>query len=102
MLAELPIVETRTTGFRVHAFLARITPPPRWLAAEREVAEVLDVSVRDLVAPSAHGASMERFPNWPEPVRIEFIRIGPHRLWGLTHRILAPVLPRIVAGEWTI
>jgi 8-oxo-dGTP pyrophosphatase MutT (NUDIX family) len=102
ILAELPILETRTTGFRIYPFLARITPPPEWLLAEREVAEVLDVRIEDLVDPSARGSSMERFASWPEPVRIEFIRIGPHRLWGATHRILAPVLPRIAVGEWPI
>jgi hypothetical protein len=45
---------------------------------------------------------MERFPQWPDPVRIAFYRVGPHRLWGLSYRILHPVLPRLLAGEWPL
>ena len=58
--------------------------------------------VSDLLRPGVHGESVERFPNWPEPVTIAFYRIGEHRLWGATYRILAPLLPRIAAGEWPL
>ncbi len=100
VLAELDPITTRSTGFRIHPFLARIERPATWRIAEREVAEVLEPSVAELADPAHHGASMERFPTWPEPVRIEFIRVGAHRLWGATHRILKPLLPRLLAGGW--
>ena len=102
VLAELDVIETRVTGFRVHPFLARVTPPERWRIAEREVAEVLEPRVTELADPANWDSSMERFAQWPEPVRIEFIRIGPHRLWGLTYWILKPLLPRLAGGGWGI
>ena len=56
----------------------------------------------DLLHPDAHGESLEEFPGWPEPRTIPFTRVGAHRLWGVTYRILSPLLPRIVAGEWKL
>ncbi len=102
IVAELDVLETRVTGFRIHPFLARVSRPERWRLAEREVAEVLEPRVVELTDPANRDAAMERFAQWPEPVRIEFIRIGPHRLWGATYRILSPLLPKLVAGEWGV
>ena len=45
ILAELPMTPTRTTGYRVFPYLARITVPERWQLAEREIAEILDMPV---------------------------------------------------------
>lgn len=101
-LAELGVFETRVTGFRIHPFLARITPPPAWHPAAREVAEVLEPTVDELMDPTRRGSSIERFKEWSGPVRIEYIRLGDHRLWGATHRILTPLLPRLAAGEWGV
>jgi 8-oxo-dGTP pyrophosphatase MutT (NUDIX family) len=102
ILAELPVLETRTTGYRIAPFLARIMRPLVWTPDPREVAEVLEPRVADLLDPTAHGESLERFANWPEARMIAFTRVGPHRLWGATHRILSPLLPRLAAGEWEI
>ena len=100
VLADLDVIETRVTGFRIHPFLARVTRPASWRIAEREVAEVLEPSIAELADPANRGSAMERFPQWPAPVRIEFIRIGPHRLWGATYRILKPLLPKLAADAW--
>ena len=102
VLATLPVIETRTTGFRIEPFLARIERPAEWRVDPREIAEVLEVEVAALARPEARGESVETFPTWPGPRRIEFIQAGGHRLWGATHRILAPLLPRLIAGEWEI
>jgi 8-oxo-dGTP pyrophosphatase MutT (NUDIX family) len=102
VLADLDVIETRVTGFRIHPFLARVARPDHWRIAEREVAEVIEPRVSELVDPANRGVTMERFPQWPEPVRIEFIRIGPHRLWGATYRILGPLLPRLVDRTWEV
>lgn len=102
VLAELGALETRATGFRIHPFLARVRRPDAWRIAEREVAEVLEPLVSELADPANRDASIERFPQWPDPVRIEYIRVGPHRLWGATHRILRPLLPQLLDGVWEI
>ena len=102
ILEPMPELVTRTTGFRITPFLARIVPPPAWRPDPKEVAEVIDVRISDLLHPDAYGESVEQFPSWPEPVTIAFYHVGSHRLWGATYRILAPLLPRIVAGEWPL
>jgi 8-oxo-dGTP pyrophosphatase MutT (NUDIX family) len=102
ILAELPPLETFTTGFVIFPFLARIVRPPSWRPEEREVAEVIDVAVRDLVDPTLQGEEIIQFPAWPAPRRFPFTRIGPHKLWGATHRILQPLLPRLLADEWEL
>ncbi len=102
VLADLPEVETRTTGYRVFPFLVRVAPPSRWRPAEAEIAEVLEVRLEDLARPEARGRAVEAFPTWPEPREVPFFRVGRHRLWGLTYRILEPLLPKLVAGEWRI
>jgi 8-oxo-dGTP pyrophosphatase MutT (NUDIX family) len=102
LLEQLPDSGTLTSGFRVTPFLARIDPPAAWRLDEREVAEVLDVRVADLDHPRAHGEEMKSFATWKVPRLIPFYRVGRHKLWGLTYRILRPLVPRLLAGEWRI
>jgi 8-oxo-dGTP pyrophosphatase MutT (NUDIX family) len=102
LLADLAVIETRTTGYRIAPFLGRIERPPRWRPDPHEVAEIIEPRVADLLEPGVHGAAWERFPSRPQPVKIEFYRVGPHRLWGASYRILHPLLPRLAAGEWKV
>lgn len=102
VLAELPVVETRTTGYRVFPYLARIQVPGGWQLAEREIAEIIDVTLSDLLLPDGHAKMTESFPTWQEPQQVSFYRVGPHRLWGLSYRILHPVIPRLMEGEWDV
>ena len=102
VLAELPMEQTRTTGYRVFPFLARINVPERWRIAEREIAEIVDVRLRDLARPKSHDRMIGRFPTWQKAEQVSFYRVGEHRLWGLSYRILRPVIPRLLAGEWNI
>ena len=102
VLAHLAAIETRTTGYRVYPFLARIIPPLRWQRSEREIAGIIDVSVSELVRPDAHDKTIERFSTWQRAEEVSFYRVGSHRLWGLSYRILHPLIPRLIAGEWPV
>lgn len=102
VLAELPMEQTRTTGYRVFPYLARITVPERWQIAEREIAEIVDVRLHDLTGPGAHDKMIDRFPTWQKAEQVSFYRIGAHRLWGLSYRILHPIIPRLVGGDWNV
>jgi len=102
VLAELPMTQTRTTGYRVFPYLARITVPERWQIAEREIAEILDVKLNDLTRPGAHDKMIDRFPTWQKAEQVSFYQVGSYRLWGLSYRILRPVIPRLVSGEWNV
>jgi 8-oxo-dGTP pyrophosphatase MutT (NUDIX family) len=102
ILAELPMTQTRTTGYRVFPYLARITLPERWEIAEREIAEILDIRLNELTRPDAHDKMIERFPTWEKAEQVSFYQVGAHRLWGLSYRILHPIIPRLAAGEWNV
>ena len=103
VLCALPVVDTFTSGFRIAPFLGRLSgPPPAWRRQELEIADVLDVTLDDLARPDAHAEEEMSFPQWPEPRVVPFYRVGAHRLWGATYRILHPLLPRLLAGEWPL
>lgn len=102
VLDALPVVDTITTGFRIHPFLGRVSPPPVWRPAPREVAQIMEMTVEGFLDPSVHGEELWSFPEWPEPRRVRFFRVGEHKLWGATYRILRPLLPRMVSGEWDL
>ncbi len=102
ILEHLPVVETQTTAFRISPFLARIVRPSTWNLEEREIAEILEVRISDFANPEVHGRDIEHHPGWPKPQWITFYRVGPYRLWGATYRILKPLLPRLMAGEWSV
>ncbi len=102
ILTELPMEQTRTTGYRVFPYLARIKVPNRWRIAEHEIAELLDVKLSDLADPGAQDKMIERFPTWERAEQVAFYRVGQQRLWGLSYRILHPLIPRLVAGEWDV
>lgn len=101
-VADLPVVETRTTGWRIEPFLARIARPAAWTPDPREVVEVLEPALDELLDPARRGVAVERFEGYPSPIRYEYIRLGEHRLWGATLRIVDPLLPRLAAGEWAL
>jgi 8-oxo-dGTP pyrophosphatase MutT (NUDIX family) len=102
VLAELPRVDTASTGFRIYPFLGRIDPQDEWQYEEREVAEVIEVTVEHLARPEVYAESMEKFRRYPEPILVRYYRLGSHRLWGASYRIVTPLIPRLLAGEWAI
>jgi 8-oxo-dGTP pyrophosphatase MutT (NUDIX family) len=102
ILEHLPAVETIVTGYRIYPFLGRIVPPPAWRREKREIDEIIEVRVKDFTRPGIHGEEMRQFSFWPGPLNIHFYRIGSHKLWGATYRILHPLIPRLLAGEWPV
>jgi 8-oxo-dGTP pyrophosphatase MutT (NUDIX family) len=102
ILAELPRIDTRTSGFRIHPFLARVIRPAAWRPSAREVAEVLEVTLEELAAATAHVEAASASLPPLEAQRVPFYRVGGHQLWGASYRIMRPLLPRLLAGEWQI
>ena len=101
VIAALEPFETRTTGFRIHPFLARVERPKTWNVAVAEVAEVLEPPLAAF-GPGSHATEEWQLKGWPRPYTISYYRIGEHQLWGATYRILHALLPRLVAGEWEL
>lgn len=98
-LLDLDPVATRSTGFLVTPVVGRLLAvPPVWRPQEREVAAVLDVAVAALLDPAAAGEQGVEYGG--RLVTVPVLRLGERVVWGLTLRILAPLLPRIAAGEF--
>jgi 8-oxo-dGTP pyrophosphatase MutT (NUDIX family) len=102
VLEALPVVDTMTTGFRIHPFLGALNPTPKWRIEIREIAEVLEVKVAELLDPLNQTEEEWNLPGWPCPRRIRFFRLGEHKLWGASYRILRPLLPRLASGDWGV
>ncbi len=102
ILEELPRVRTLVSRYRIHPFLARVERPAAWRLQAEEVEEVLEPSVDELLLEEARGEDERCLPGLPGPLRFPFVRLGPHKLWGATLRIAAPLLPRLKAGEWAL
>jgi 8-oxo-dGTP pyrophosphatase MutT (NUDIX family) len=102
LLAALPVVATRTTGFRIAPFLARLTGPVPWRPQEREIAEVVELPVAALARPEARAEEVRAFPTWPRPRRVRLWRVGGYEVWGVTYRILEPLVPRLLGDVWPL
>jgi 8-oxo-dGTP pyrophosphatase MutT (NUDIX family) len=105
ILAALPAERTVTSGYLVWPFVTRlhdVSPAYAWRPQPSEVAEVLDIPVAELASPDAAGTEEMSFPSWPAPRAVPVRYLRGHLVWGLTLRILDPVLPRALAGEWPI
>jgi 8-oxo-dGTP pyrophosphatase MutT (NUDIX family) len=102
LLAALPVVETQTTGFRIAPFLARLVVLTPRRRQEREIAEVVELPVADLARPEVRAEEVRDVPTWPAPRRIRLWRVGRHEVWGVTYRILEPLVPRLLGGEWPL
>jgi NUDIX domain len=103
VIAALPPIDTRTTGFRVHPYLARIHPPDRWRLAQGEITAIITPRVRTLADSSLRRERLLSFPSWPKPSRVLSLELEDgHLLWGLTLRLLEPLLPQLLNDEFAL
>jgi hypothetical protein len=63
---------------------------------------VLTPWVGDLARPGVRRELLFRSSHWPEGRLVEGIAVGDHVLWGMTLRLLDPLVPRLLAGEWPL
>lgn len=102
VLAALDPLETMSTGFRVHAFLGRVPADVNWQPQPDEVAGLLTPAVEMLHDPSRRGLRQFTSAHFRTPLEVEGIDVGGHVLWGMTLRLLDELVPRLLAGEWTV
>ncbi|MBO9524348.1 MAG: CoA pyrophosphatase [Nocardioidaceae bacterium] len=84
----LPPIDTFVSGYRIHPFVATIPAGVAWRLQEREVAQVLELAVADLVA----GHRLERLWRKGVPVRTPTYTVDGHLVWGATARIVQSLL----------
>ena len=103
VLAPLAPLDTMTTGFRVYPYLARITPPRFWRVAQGEIDAVITPKVSALADAAAREQRELWFATWPASRWVDCVVLAEGELlWGLTLRVLDPLLPRLLGGEWMI
>lgn len=102
VLARLDPIETHSTGYLVHPFLGRVPPGVTWSLQAGEVAGVLTPAAADL----ADGTTRRELPftssAFPDGLVVEGIAVEGLVLWGMTLRLLDDIVPRLLAGEWSV
>lgn len=101
ILTSLPNVPV-PSGFRISPFLGRIVRPEVWEWQTREIDEVLEIPLLHLADTATHTEEEWNLAGWPGPRRVPFFRVGDYKLWGASYRIIQPLIPRLLAGEWEV
>lgn len=102
VLAALDPLDTRATGFRVHAFVARVPYDTDWRLDAAEIVGVLTPSLQLLADPAARATLPFTSQQFPAGLLVEGIDVEGHVLWGMTLRLLDDLVPRLLAGEWDV
>jgi 8-oxo-dGTP pyrophosphatase MutT (NUDIX family) len=91
ILGALQPTPTIATGYAVYPFVGLIEPGREWTLSPREVAHVLELSIRAL----REGYGRRRLVRRGIPIRTDTYQVGGHLIWGATARILSDLLDRI-------
>lgn len=97
IVGALQPTPTIATGYAVYPFVGLIGSTRAWVPSAGEVAEVLELSVAELIA----GYGRRRLVRRGVPVRTDTYVVGEHLIWGATARILADLLDRLEAARLT-
>jgi len=91
LVGALPPVGTFVTSYRIFPFVGVIASGHAWRPQETEVAQVLELSLADLVRGHEHKRLIRR----GVPIRSPTYPVGEHFVWGATARILEHLLARL-------
>jgi 8-oxo-dGTP pyrophosphatase MutT (NUDIX family) len=82
---------TIATGYAIYPFVGVIEPGMTWTLSAREVAQVLELSLRELRG----GYKRRRLIRRGIPILSDTYTVGEHLIWGATARILGDLFERI-------
>lgn len=91
IMGALQPTPTIVTGYAVYPFVGLIAPGRAWTLSSREVAEVLELSLREL----RKGFGKRRLVRRGVPIRTDTYVVGDNLIWGATARILSDLLERV-------
>jgi 8-oxo-dGTP pyrophosphatase MutT (NUDIX family) len=91
IIGALQPTPTIATGYAVYPFVGMIEPGRTWTLSAREVAEVLEFSLSELLA----GYGRRRLVRRGLPIRTDTYLVQDQLIWGATARILADLLDRV-------
>ena len=87
-------VGTFVTNYAIYPFVGVMEAGLEWVIGETEVAQVLELSLDELVA----GAGERRMVRRGMAFRTHTFEVGGHLIWGATARILNDLLGRLAGG----
>lgn len=96
ILGHLSPLYIPPSGFCIYPVVAWIPVTPSFRPNEEEVAEVLEVPVRHLLAPATRCEETRDLRG--EGVRVPFYAVGEHKVWGATAMVLCELLA-LLGGE---
>jgi 8-oxo-dGTP pyrophosphatase MutT (NUDIX family) len=91
LVGALPPVGTFVTRYRIYPFVGLIEPGQVWTPQQSEVAEVLELTLADLV----RGHEMKRLLRRGVPIKTPTYTVNGHFVWGATARIVQSLLHRL-------
>jgi 8-oxo-dGTP pyrophosphatase MutT (NUDIX family) len=91
LLGALPPTATFVSNYAIYPFVGLIEPGFAWRIQHSEVAEILELRLRDLRA----GGGVRRLVRKGIPSRTATYEVGPALVWGATARILQDLLARL-------
>ncbi len=102
LLGQLDPVDTRASGYRVHAFAVRVPAETEWRLDATEVVGLLTPPVAMLADPAARATLPFTSPEFPDGLLVDGVDVDGHVLWGMTLRLVDALAPRLLAGEWDV
>jgi 8-oxo-dGTP pyrophosphatase MutT (NUDIX family) len=93
IVGALQPTPTIATGYAIYPFVGLIEPGRIWTLSAREVAEVLELPLREL----RDGYVRQRLIRRGLPIRTDTYVAREHLIWGATARILSDLFDRIGA-----
>ncbi len=91
LVGALQPTPTIATNYAVYPFVGLIEPGFAWAPSEHEVAEVLELGLRELRA----GHGRQRMLRRGVPFRTDVYVVGETLVWGATARMLGDLLERL-------
>jgi 8-oxo-dGTP pyrophosphatase MutT (NUDIX family) len=91
ILGALQPTPTIATGYAIYPFVGWIDPGRSWTLSPREVAEVLELPLTQVLA----GYGRRRLIRRGIPIRTDTYVVADKLIWGATARILADLFDRI-------
>jgi 8-oxo-dGTP pyrophosphatase MutT (NUDIX family) len=91
VIGALQPTPTIATGYAIYPFVGLIEPGQAWTLSPREVAEVLELPLTEILA----GYGRRRLIRRGLPIRTDTYVVQDKLIWGATARILADLFDRI-------
>ncbi len=90
VIGALQPTPTIATGYAIYPFVGIISHEQQWLVSEREVAQVLELSLASLI----DGYERRRIVRRGMPIWTDTYLVDGHLIWGATARLVADLLER--------